>query len=90
MLEGRTCEDVWRNIRGKIPAVFNIGWAGCDKWAGDRQRPDPVMFLGYWNQPAATERKFIGDWMRTGDLGRKDAAGYFWFDGSESAAQRKP
>lgn len=47
------------------------------------KRPDPVMFLGYWNQPAATQRKFVGDWMRTGDFGRKDAEGYFWFSGRE-------
>src|SRR5262249_18578955 len=29
------------------------------------RRPDPVMFLGYWEQPEATEAKFIGDWMVT-------------------------
>jgi acetyl-CoA synthetase len=43
------------------------------------RRPDPVMFLGYWNQPIRTEEKFTGDWMRTGDLGTRDAAGYFTF-----------
>ncbi len=42
-------------------------------------RPDPVMFLRYWNMPEATEAKFSGDWMRTGDLGTRDAAGYFTF-----------
>ncbi len=25
------------------------------------RRPDPVMFLGYWNNPEATEGKFVGD-----------------------------
>ena len=43
------------------------------------RRPDPVMFLHYWNKPEATEAKFSGDWMRTGDLGIYDAAGYFTF-----------
>ncbi len=43
--------------------------------------PDPVMFLGYWNNPRATQQKFIGDWMRTGDYGRKDNGGNFWFSG---------
>ncbi len=43
--------------------------------------PDPVMFLAYWQNPEATREKFIGDWMRTGDYGRKDADGNFWFSG---------
>ncbi|PWE34131.1 AMP-dependent synthetase [Maritimibacter sp. 55A14] len=43
------------------------------------RRPDPVMFLGYWKQPEKTAGKFTGDWMRTGDLGRRDAEGYFTF-----------
>ncbi len=41
--------------------------------------PDPVMFLRYWNLPEKTAEKFTGDWMRTGDLGRRDADGYFWY-----------
>lgn len=43
------------------------------------RRPDPVMFLRYWNKPEATAAKFTGEWMRTGDLGVCDAAGYFTF-----------
>jgi acetyl-CoA synthetase len=35
--------------------------------------PDPVMFLGYWNNPAATAAKFVtgpeGRWLLTGDRG---------------------
>ena len=41
--------------------------------------PDPVMFLGYWNRPEKTAEKFIGDWLRTGDLGRMDSDGYVSF-----------
>ncbi|SEA54514.1 acetyl-CoA synthetase [Rubrimonas cliftonensis] len=37
------------------------------------------MFLGYWNRPDKTAEKFAGDWMRTGDEGRMDAEGYFFF-----------
>lgn len=47
------------------------------------KRPDPVMFLGYWNNPKATEDKFIGDWMKTGDLGRQDEEGYVQFFGRD-------
>jgi acetyl-CoA synthetase len=46
-------------------------------------RPDPVMFLGYWNNPEATQAKFIGDWMITGDQGYADADGYFHFIGRD-------
>jgi acetyl-CoA synthetase len=42
-------------------------------------RPDPVMFLNYWQNPEATERKFVGDWSLTGDLGKKDEDGYLWY-----------
>jgi len=47
------------------------------------RRGDPVMFLGYWNDATATERKFAGDYLLTGDLGRQDADGYFWFLGRD-------
>ncbi|WP_108662789.1 AMP-binding protein [Acuticoccus kandeliae] len=29
--------------------------------------PDPVMFLGYWQNEAATREKFRGPWLMTGD-----------------------
>lgn len=42
-------------------------------------RPDPVMFLQYWNRPEPTAAKFRGDWLLTGDLGSIDDDGYCWF-----------
>jgi len=45
------------------------------------KRPDPVMFIEYWQNPEATRSKFIGDWLLTGDLAKKDDDGYFWFNG---------
>ena len=45
--------------------------------------PDPVMFLGYWNDAAATERKFVKGWLLTGDIGRQDADGYITFEGRD-------
>jgi acetyl-CoA synthetase len=47
------------------------------------KRPDPVMFLTYWNNPEATEKKFVGDWMTTGDQGQIDADGYIHFVGRD-------
>ena len=46
-------------------------------------RPDPVMFLGYWNNPEATRTKFAGEWCLTGDVAAKDGDGYIWFKGRE-------
>src|SRR5262249_19268765 len=49
---------------------------------GDR---DPVFFLGYWNNEAATHAKFTGvpfeSWFRTGDRAWADADGYLWYAG---------
>ncbi|HEU5272564.1 MAG TPA: AMP-binding protein [Xanthobacteraceae bacterium] len=47
------------------------------------KRPDPVMFLEYWGNPGATEAKFIGDWMTTGDQGLVDDDGYVTFVGRD-------
>ena len=48
--------------------------------------PDPVMFLEYWNNPQATEEKFITDangdrWMDTGDKAIMDEEGWIFFIG---------
>ncbi|MCR4265536.1 acyl-CoA synthetase [Nitratireductor sp. ZSWI3] len=47
------------------------------------RRPDPVMFLGYWQNEQATRNKFIGDWMTTGDQGVRDEDGYVHFVGRD-------
>ncbi len=47
------------------------------------ERPDPVMFLGYWGNEAATRAKFAGDWLITGDVGIQDEAGYTKFIGRD-------
>ncbi|MGY6708190.1 MAG: AMP-binding protein [Rhizobiaceae bacterium] len=47
------------------------------------RKPDPVMFLEYWQNPEATARKFIGEWMTTGDQGIRDEDGYVHFFGRD-------
>ncbi len=46
---------------------------------------DPVFFLGYWGNEAATRAKFTGDpvdsWCRTGDIAVMDEDGYLWYQG---------
>ena len=47
--------------------------------------PDPVFFLGYWRNEAATSAKYTGDpddsWCRTGDMAVMDEQGYLWYQG---------
>ncbi len=43
--------------------------------------PNPIFFLGYWKNEAATRAKFTGDWCRTGDLAVRDTEGYLWYQG---------
>ncbi len=47
------------------------------------RKPNPSIFIGYWNDPEATRARFIGDWLCTGDYATKDVDGYFWFTGRQ-------
>ncbi|MGE0256544.1 MAG: benzoate-CoA ligase family protein [Alphaproteobacteria bacterium] len=42
---------------------------------GDSQAPT------YWNRPESTAATMRGDWIHTGDRFRRDADGYYWFEG---------
>jgi len=42
---------------------------------------DPVFFLEYFGNAEGTQRKFTGDWCRTGDVAVIDADGYLWYRG---------
>ena len=42
-------------------------------------RHDPIVMLEYWKSPEATAKKYAGDWLLTGDLGRMDDQGYVFF-----------
>jgi acetyl-CoA synthetase len=42
---------------------------------------DPVVFLEYWRNAEATRAKFTHGWGRTGDLARRDADGFYWYEG---------
>lgn len=71
---------------GHVVAALRPDGSVCDP--GERgevaiRSPDPVMFLGYWQEEEATRRKFSGDWLLTGDQCVVDADGYFHFVGRD-------
>ena len=43
------------------------------------RQPNPVTMIEYWKNPEATAKKFAGEFLLTGDLGRQDDDGYFWY-----------
>jgi long-chain acyl-CoA synthetase len=40
----------------------------------------PQVMRGYWNRPDETEKVMFGDWLRTGDIGRMNAAGFVFIE----------
>ena len=65
---------------GVVDAEGNVQPAGEE---GDLAlRPGwPSMFRTYWNNDAMYRSKFVNGWYVTGDRGRMDEDGYFWFVG---------
>ncbi len=43
------------------------------------RQPNPCTMLEYWRNPEATAKKYVGDFLLTGDLGIQDEDGYFWY-----------
>lgn len=41
----------------------------------------PNVFVGYWKEAEMTSQSMVGDWFRTGDLGRIDGEGNVWITG---------
>jgi acetyl-CoA synthetase len=64
------------DAEGKPMPVGELGSIAV-KW------PDPVGFLGYWQNPEATAQKFVGDWLVTGDRGRRSEDGWLQFVGRD-------
>ena len=65
---------------GRECPVGEAGDVALNRFSPSGQ-PDPIFFLGYWKNAAATQAKFTGDWCRTGDLAVRDADGYLWYQG---------
>jgi long-chain acyl-CoA synthetase len=53
----------------------------ADGQIGEMAVRGPANFVGYWGDPTATQEAVRGGWLYTGDLARRDAEGYLWFEG---------
>ena len=77
---------IGKPVPGHVVAVIRPDGSQCAPGQPGQiaiRRPDPVMFLEYWGNPDATQEKFIGEWMTTGDQGVADADGYVQFIGRD-------
>jgi acyl-CoA synthetase (AMP-forming)/AMP-acid ligase II len=52
-----------------------------DGQVGELQVRSPANCVGYWDNPLASAAVFDDGWLRTGDLVRRDADGFYWFEG---------
>ena len=50
-----------------------------DGQVGELAVRTPIVMQGYWRDPAQTNAAFRDGWFLTGDLGKRDGDGYFWF-----------
>jgi fatty-acyl-CoA synthase len=58
--------------------VTDDGRDCADDEVGELLLRGPVCTPGYWNNPEATLATISDGWLRTGDLVRRDAEGYFF------------
>jgi fatty-acyl-CoA synthase len=84
---------VYTRLGGDLSRIGSTGQPGlcCEAVvideAGAELPPDmpgeitvrgPNVFFEYWGNEAATREALHDGWYRTGDIGRRDADGYFW------------
>jgi fatty-acyl-CoA synthase len=84
---------IYTRLGGDLSRVGSTGLAGlcCEAAviddAGAEVPPDmpgeiavrgPNVFYEYWGNEEATRQALHDGWYRTGDIGRRDAEGYFW------------
>lgn len=67
---------------GNEVAIFDTTQQPCPPGTeGEIVVRGPNVMRGYLKNAKATQDTFSGDWLRTGDLGRVDADGYFFVTG---------
>lgn len=62
-------------------AEGRVGQAVPDGEAGELWVRGPMVTPGYWRRPEADRAVLVDGWLRTGDMGLRDARGDYWFTG---------
>lgn len=65
----------------EVRVVDAKGGDAADNETGEIAVRSPANCIGYWEDPPATRETLRDGWLYTGDLGRRDADGYHWFEG---------
>ncbi len=66
-------------VFAEMKVVDDAGSEVADGQIGELIVRTPIVMQGYYREPGQTAAAFRDGWFVTGDLGRKDADGYFWF-----------
>src|SRR5207247_1510728 len=64
-----------------IRIVDEMGLEVLTGQTGEIQVRGPSVCSGYLDDAEATQRKFDGGWLKTGDFGCRDDEGYLWIQG---------
>lgn len=65
-------------VHVQVRVVDNDGRDVAEGDAGEILVRGPSVFSGYWQNPDATAEAFVeGGWFRMGDIGRRDADGFY-------------
>jgi len=63
----------------EVRIVDDDGTPLADGEIGEIAVRTPLVMQGYFRDPEQTARAFRDGWFLTGDLGRRDADGFYWF-----------
>jgi fatty-acyl-CoA synthase len=69
------------NIGVQMAVLRADGSQADDGETGELATRNPCVMEGYWQRPQETAAVFAGDWLHTGDVGYKDADGFYYIVG---------